>query len=101
MDATQRKGTSTQTQGARSKRRQEQEGREHLETSEQRRGVGRRPGRDMGMRKDKRIVSEKKVKEEKKTYGCDTEGGDVDAEAGSMQQTGGRDRKGKSTWKRV
>ena len=30
-----------------------------------------------------------------------TEEGDVNAEAGSMQQAGGKGRKGKSTWKRV
>ena len=43
-------------------------------------------GKMWGCGEGKRIVSEKKVKEEKKTYGCDTEEGDVDADAGSTQQ---------------
>ena len=43
-----------------------------------------------GCRKGKRIVSEKKVKKEKKSLQT-RHGRDVDTEAGSMHQAGGRD----------
>ena len=75
-------------------------GQEPGRTRTQRGGMETRAGRGDAGKENKLLV--KKVKEgKKKTHGRDTEAGNVDAEAGNMQQAGDRGRKGESAWKQV